>query len=455
MNKKIVFIGGGSVIWTPTFANDLFQQSSLAGSQLVLVDIDQDALRVLTAYCTRLSHQYQTGWSVASADLDAALEGADFVCLSISTGGFEAMHHDYTIPERYGVFHTVGDTAGPGGISRTLRNVPVFVQVARKMEQLCPDAWLIHVTNPLSQLTRAVGLTTKVRCVGLCHNYAGTISMLAGYLGAKEKDIHAVSVGINHYSYLKDLTVRGRPVAGQLSLERYFRYHLETKDEARLTGTTDDIVQQMTGYQGTMEYYLNFLLFEQTGCFPVGSSNHLAENLPYYCSSEETLARYHIRRKGVLPRRQLQKDDKRRRLEAQLNGDEPLPMPAASKESFSAIVSALAGGEPVRSIVAMANQGQVSNLPAQVVVETWAEANGSGIFPLMSGPVPQGLAGWMLTSIEEQELSVAAALSGDPELALRAMRITPMLTDKSAAKDLLRDLLAANRAWLGHMRELD
>ncbi|MDD2442845.1 MAG: alpha-glucosidase/alpha-galactosidase, partial [Eubacteriales bacterium] len=148
MNKKIVFIGGGSVIWTPTFANDLFQQSSLAGSQLVLVDIDQDALRVLTAYCTRLSHQYQTGWSVASADLDAALEGADFVCLSISTGGFEAMHHDYTIPERYGVFHTVGDMAGPGGISRTLRNVPVFVQVARKMEQLCPDAWLIHVTNP-------------------------------------------------------------------------------------------------------------------------------------------------------------------------------------------------------------------------------------------------------------------------------------------------------------------
>jgi len=109
----------------------------------------------------------------------------------------------------------------------------------------------------------------------------------------------------------------------------------------------------------------------------------------------------------------------------------------------------------VRSIVAMANQGQVSNLPAQVVVETWAEANGSGIFPLMSGPVTQGLAGWMLTSIEEQELSVAAALSGDPELALRAMRITPMLTDKSAAKDLLRDLLAANRAWLGHMRELD
>jgi len=455
MPVKVVFIGGGSVIWTPTFANDLFQQQNLQGSRLVLVDLDADALAVLTAYCTRLSRQYQTGWTVEDAELEPALDGADFVCLSISTGGFEAMHADYTIPEQYGVYHTVGDTSGPGGISRTLRSVPVFADVARKMERLCPDAWLIHVTNPLSQMTRAVGLTSKIRCAGLCHNYAGTMSMLAGFLHAEEQEIHAVSVGINHNTWLKELTVRGEPVDEKMTLERYVNYHLATQDQERLTGTTDDLVQQMTGYQGTMEYYLNFVLLEQFGCFPVSASNHVAENLPFYCSSETILQKYHIRRKGVLPRRQLQKNEKRRRLEAMLHLADPLPMPTASKESFSAIVAALACGQTTRSIVAMPNQGQIGNLPLGTVVETWAEVNGSGIFPLTSGDVPQAVAGWLLTSIEEQELAVAAALSGDPELALRAMRISPMLTDKDAAKPLLKDLMAANRAWLGHMKELD
>jgi alpha-galactosidase/6-phospho-beta-glucosidase family protein len=129
-------------------------------------------------------------------------------------------------------------------------------------------------------------------------------------------------------------------------------------------------------------------------------------------------------------------------------------MPAASKESFSDIVAALTTGQPTRSIVAMPNRGQIGNLPPDVIVETWAEINGSGIHPLISGDMPPALNGWMITSIEEQELSVAAALSGNPELALRALRISPMLADKDAAKPLLIELMAANKAWLSHMKTL-
>ena len=452
MACKIVFIGGGSVIWTPTFVNDLFQQKNLMGSQLTLVDIEPHALSLMEAYCKRLSKQYEAGWTIESASLEDALHGADYVCVSISTGGFEAMHHDYTIPEKYGVFHTVGDTVGPAGISRTLRNVPVFVDIAQKMEKICPDAWMIHVTNPLSQLTRAVNLTSNIKCVGLCHNYAGTLSMLANMLDTDEDLIHAVSVGVNHYSYMKDITVAGKPVGPEFSLAAYIQYHLKSKGKPLLTGTTDDIVQQMTGYEGTMEYYLNFALYEQFGVFPVGGSNHVAENLPFYCNSLETQKKYHIRRKGVLPRRQEQKDEKQCRIEKMLQQQEKLPMEKASKESFSAIVGALETGKPVRTIVAMANQGQISNLADGLIVETWAEVNGSGIFPLQSGDMPAPLLGWMQMTIDEQEASVRAAIDGDYKVALSAMMISPMLADKDQAKPLLDELLDANQAYVAHIK---
>lgn len=452
--SKIVLIGGGSVLWTPTFANDLFQQEALRESCLTLVDIDPKALALMTAYCKRLNDQYEAGWIVESSELEPALDGANVVCLSISTGGLEAMHADYTIPEQYGVFHTVGDTTGPGGISRTLRNVPVFVDVAHKMEHLCPHAWLIHVTNPLSQLTRAVCLSSKIHCIGLCHNYAGTISMLSDFLKVEETDIHAMSVGINHNTWLKELTAKGQPVSDQLTVDRYVRYEQSKKGQFRPTRTTDDLISEITVSGGTMEYYLNFVLHEQFGFFPVGAASHVAENLPFYCNSEETLKRYHIRRKGVLPRRQQEKDKKRKQIEHMLNTHECLPMPEASRESFAEIVSALYTGRPTTSIVAMPNQGQISNLPPDVIVETWVQINGSGIFPLTSGPIPEALTGWMLTSIEEQELSVKAALSGNSELALRALFISPMLANKDSAKPLLQDLMQANQTWLMHMKKL-
>jgi len=224
MAEKIVLVGGGSVNWTPTLACDLFLRKGLAGSCLTLVDIDSDAAQLLEAYCTRLAAHAGTGWTVEVSDLDAALDGAFSVSVSISTGDLEAMAVDYHVPEAFGIYHTVSDTVGPGGISRTLRNVPVFIDLADRMEKYCPDAWMVHVTNPLTQITRAVCRTSSIRCAGLCHNYAGTISFLADFLGAAPQEITAVSVGVNHGTWLKDIRCKGTPVDGrQLTMAAQLR----------------------------------------------------------------------------------------------------------------------------------------------------------------------------------------------------------------------------------------
>ncbi|HEY8499789.1 MAG TPA: hypothetical protein VIL89_04150 [Clostridia bacterium] len=446
MGCKVVLIGGGSYNWTPTLAGDLFSRESLRGSELVLVDINRDAAGIMKKYCEMMTQALGTDWKVSVEELDEALEGAAVVCISISTGGLKAMDLDYHIPEKYGVYHTVGDSVGPGGIARTLRNVPVFLGIARKMERICPDAWLVHVTNPLSQLTRAVCMETSIKCVGLCHNYVGTISMLADYFGVDANEVNALSVGVNHFTWLKNITVNGRPADNELSLKRYVEY-FKNRRETLKTNTTDDVIQQELVGEN-MDYYFNFFLFERFGYFPVGTSNHVAENLPYYCNNKEVMKKYHIRRKGVLPRRQILSDKKADEIHGIVSGKRPLPEIEPSNEAFSLIVESLYTGKSSRCIAAMPNKGQITNLPGDVIVETWVHVNGSGIFPVMSGEIPVYLTGYMQTVIDEQEAAVKAAITGDRNLVVRAMHISPQMLDKEASEQLTDELLNAHREYL-------
>jgi alpha-galactosidase/6-phospho-beta-glucosidase family protein len=447
LGLKVVLIGGGSFSWTPTLAGDLFLRGSLRGSHLSLVDINQESAEKMKKYCHLMMDHLDAGWTVTTDRLEEALKGADVVCASISTGGLDAMHKDYTIPEKYRTYHTVGDTVGPGGISRTLRNVPVFLSIAKKMEEFCPNAWFIHVTNPLSQLTRAVAKETSIKVIGLCHNFSGTVSMLADYFGVDHSDIDAVSVGVNHYTYMKNITCKGNPVDGQLSLDNYIKYH-QNKTGELVTNTTDDLINKHLGLQNNMEYYLNFFLFEKLGVFPVGSSNHVAENLPFYCNNLETLKKYHIRRKGVLPRRQNLLNQSKEKIERMLNGELPLPKIQLSNEGLSLICETLLTGKPSRTIVTMPNKGQISNLPLDAAVETWAMISGNGIHPILSGEVPGNVSGSMLTIVNEQELTVEAAITGDRKLLYQALHVSPQVQNKDIVEELGNELLEANKEYL-------
>ncbi len=448
MSIKVVLIGGGSYNWTPTLAKDLFLREGIAGSELVLVDIDPDALELLRRYCSVLAEKCGTGWNVRAAELDEALDGADTVCISISTGDVEAMHLDYTIPEKFGVYHTVADTVGPGGISRTLRNVPVFLDIARRMERLCPEAWLVHVTNPLNQLTRVVDKESNVKVAGLCHNYEGTAAFLASFFGVQRNEFEAVSVGVNHGTWLKDLTVKGKPAdISRMNVKEYLRFEAERTGPVK-TNTTDDEIEAMFESKDTMGRLLSFELFERFGYFPVGSAPHVAENFPYYLNAPDTISRHRIRRKGVLPRRRNGKDKKRRLIADTLEGREEWPELKPSLEGLSVAVESLHTGATSRIMATMPNRGQISNLPPDVPVETWAAVDSIGIHPIAAGPVPEPLLGMVQSVVTEIELTVEAATEGDRRKVAQAMFASPMLHDKDCAEELAGHLIEAHMQYL-------
>lgn len=448
MACKVVFVGGASFLWTGRFATDLFLKESLRGSRLVLVDLDAEALALVADYCRLRNRQADANWEILTADLDTALEGADYVMLSIAVGGLEAFDRDYRIPEKYGVFHTVGDTVGPAGISRVLRNVPVFVDVARRMERICPEAWMIHVTNPLAQLTRSVCKATSIRTLGLCHNYEGCMRFLADYFQVERHEVDAETFGVNHFTWLRNLTCRGEAVPlDRLSVREYLRYEGRKKGILK-TGTTDDEINEMLGTDTTDDERFSFELCERFGFFPVGGPPHIAENFPYFLNSLDVLARHRIRRKGVLPKRAEGREAKRLHVEAVLEGRDSPPELAASHEALADIIESMENGLPCRTVVNMPNRGQVENLPADVVVETFAQIGRDGVTPLPAGPVPVPLKGFLDSIVSEEELAVSAALTGDRDMVVQAMLVSPLLHDKDAAEVLADELLEAQKDWL-------
>ena len=449
MACKIVLIGGGSYNWTPRLAADLFLHEGLTGSELFLMDIDAEALGLLEAYCLKLAGHIGSGWSVKGGDLEVALDGAAVVCVSISTGDLEAMEVDYYVPEEFGIYHTVSDTVGPGGISRSLRNIPVFVDFAERMEKQCPQAWMVHVTNPLTQLTRAVAKTSRVRCVGLCHNYAGTVSFLADYVGANYADIDAVSVGVNHGTWLKDITCKGKPIQEfrEFSVAEYLRYEAAKTEDVK-TGTLDDQIEEMLGGTQALGHLLSFELYELFGTFPVGSCPHVAEHWPFYLNDPEVIRRHHIRRKGVLPGRRKGKMRNRQRIVDIVEGRDELGEIHPSREGLATIAESLHTGKSSRVIVAMPNTGQITNLPADVVVETWGAVGRDSIVPEDSGPIPDPVLGYMQRIVDEQETTVDAALTGNRRKVHQAMHVSPMVQNKDCIVELTEKLLEGNRQWL-------
>src|SRR5439155_20512009 len=161
VGPRIVIVGGGSRQWGPKLTTDILTTPSLTNATIVLHDIDAASLSLMGSYCERINGELGTSATIeATTDRKVALTGADFVAVTITTGAFASMRHDLEIPAKYGVRQSVGDTCGPGGINRSLRNIPVLVDIARDMESHCPDAWLLNLTNPITYLTRGTNQQT-------------------------------------------------------------------------------------------------------------------------------------------------------------------------------------------------------------------------------------------------------------------------------------------------------
>ena len=207
---QITIVGGGSYQWTPELLADLLGTESLRGAHYVLEDIDPAPLEKMQALGRLVGEALGAKATFATTtDQRRALEGADFVIVTISTGGFDSMSVDLDVPARYGIRQSVGDTVGPGGINRALRNIPVLVGVGEDMGKICPDAWMLNITNPMTCLTRAVCQQTAVKTVGLCHEVGNWTMDLAIALGKPHEAVRPTVAGVNHFPVVTALDVEG------------------------------------------------------------------------------------------------------------------------------------------------------------------------------------------------------------------------------------------------------
>jgi alpha-galactosidase len=166
---KVVLIGAGSHVFAKTLITDILSYPELQESTICLMDLDEDRLELITAFTKKTVKQHGFPTRIESTtDRKTALDGANYVIVSIRVGGHKTRLLDLGIPAKYGVKQAVGDTIGPGGVFYGLRHVPVLLDICRNMEHICPDALLINYTNPMAILNWAMNDYTKIQNVGLC-----------------------------------------------------------------------------------------------------------------------------------------------------------------------------------------------------------------------------------------------------------------------------------------------
>jgi alpha-galactosidase len=417
---RIAFIGGGSAVWTRNLVRDIGLTPELHGSTIVLMDIAPERQRPVAALCRRIVAQ--SGADIAieeTTDRATALRGADFVVVSISVGGVAGWEEDLAVPLKHGIFQTVGDTVGPGGFFRALRHIPVLVSIAQDMEHLCPEAWLINVTNPMTAICRALARTTSIRTVGLCHGVQETEEIFAGMLDVPRSAVHIWAAGLNHFLFVRTLDVDGRdglPLLAALPEEAW----------------DDNIV--------------NLLLWRLYGALPVNRSRHPGEFVPYFLHDGEAVAaRYQLTRWRTDLHIAYSKNSIAI-IEDSLR-EEPQPL-VKSEEVGAPLMAALSGGPQLITHVNVPNRGAMADLPAETIVEVPAIVNRSGIFPLSMADLPPGAAYEVRRVADQIELTVEAALTGDRALARMALAADALVGSLELADDLLDEMLPLQAAYL-------
>jgi len=445
-NSKFVLIGGGSYAWTRTLFTDIALNPDLKGLHVVLQDINTEALHTVTDLCKKVNET--VGGSVTvegTSDLDRALTDADFVGLTISTGGASADAQDMHIPQKHGVIQTVADTVGPGGWIRSLRNIPVVIDIIRKVERKCPDAWFMNYTNPMTVLTKVINKVSSIKCVGICHELQGLLLHLAYYFGLDwQKDFSLSIAGINHLIWVTQMAVKGHD--GLRVTADYARDPENFKKLGPL-GISEELLD---GGGAAPSQKVKFDLLSLTGYLPAAGDAHIVEFIPrYLCSSEEAAKwGFGTKEKAHTFARTDPREKRKQKCLDMLSGKTPIPV-LHSHEHADRTIAALSGsGAPLITPVNLPNVGQIDNIAREAVVETLGLVTENFIHPLTAGKLPDVVLPYVIPHVCNQEMIAEAGLTGNRELALQALVNDPAIRHPDIAVKIAEDFFSAYKDML-------
>lgn len=399
--RKIVLVGAGNVELTRRILSDLFTVAELhRGLHVVLDDIDAERLGIAEAIARRLDRETGAGALIeVSRARQRALDGADFVICQLETGGYAASLRDFEIPHRYGLRQSIGDTIGIGGIFRGLRTIPVLVELAQDIAELCPEAWFLSYTDPMAMTTWAMHAAAPVlRLAGLCHGVRNTHAMLADVLSRDVREIEFLTAGVTHQSFVLRFEADGRSLYPEL--------------EDRLAADPD------------ADRNVRVQLYRVFGYFPTESSEHAAEYVPWFMPHDDQVARFAIPHEEYL-RRSARKLHAYEEVRRAIAADRTLLIKRQHLELASEFVTALLTDRPRTLNVTVPNGGLLSDLPAQSCVEVPAVVDGSGLTPAAIADYPAQLAALNRTFLNVVELTVHAALEQKRSYVYQAAALDP------------------------------
>ena len=456
MGPRIAIVGGGSHQWAPTLVTDMAGRGALQDAHIVLDDIDAARLPRMAAYVEHVARVRQIPMTVSTTtDQRAALDGADYVVVNISTGGFASMRHDLEIPARHGIHQPVGDTVGPGGVSRALRNIPVLLGIARDIEELCPHAWLLNLTNPMTTLCRAVTRETSVRTVGLCHEITITRFYLSLLLDADFRSIEPVITGVNHLPVITELRIDGERGGDGLAQLADLTADDRRRDEPLPFALPADLGHEPRpdGAEWRKGELLDINrvkleLFHRFGALPGAGDRHVVEFFPGFVTEESAWGkRWGVTLTSIEDR---ERDEQRyvQRLKERLARDDLPDLP--SGEMVAPLIDSFITGKARSLPLNLPNAGQCPDLPPDVVVEAMCVADRDGVRGRDRAFAPPFFAEHLRRVSAAQELTVDAALSGRRDDVLAALLADPLTgrADYDRVEQMTDELLAATRPWL-------
>ena len=446
---QIAYIGGGSRGWAWTFMTDLAMEKAISGT-IRLYDIDREAARANEIIGNRLKERedVQGKWDYCVKDsLEDALTGADFVVISILPKTFDEMEIDVHMPERLGIYQSVGDTAGPGGMMRALRTLPMFVEFAEAIRKYCPNAWVINYTNPMSLCVKTLyEVFPQIKAFGCCHEVFGTQKVLAGIaekelgIGKIERhDIHVNVLGINHFTWFDYASYKG------IDLFPVYRHYIDNHFEEGFEENDNNWMNSTFN----CAHRVKMDLFRRYGLIAAAGDRHLAEFMPggEYLKNPETVKSWKFGLTTVAWR----KEDLKKRLERSkrlVSGEEQIELKPTGEEGIL-LMKALCGLERVVSNVNIPNRGcQIANLPESAVVETNAVFERDAIRPVLAGSVPEPIRQLIMPHITNHERIMKVVMGGnkDVDLVVEAFLNDPLVKGRASEEDvrkLVKDMMKA------------
>jgi len=463
INLKIAFIGAGSIAFGENVLTDLMTFPSVQKDTIIcLEDLDEHRANLMYKLMNKYKEIQPKKFECVSfektTDLKKAISDAKYVISAIHVGGLDAYQVDVEVPFKYGVSQCVGDTLGPGGIFRFLRNAPVLKQIVELINQVGFNAGakeggpiFLNYTNPMAMNTWYCNNISPDSTVGLCHGVQGTSGMLMNWIGAKSENFSYLCAGINHMAWFLELWYRDSNSSNVPWKDAYPLLYDAYNNNPNLIGGES----------------LRWDMMEATGYFMTESTGHLSEYLPYYRKRNDLLERYSGAKTGFDSL--LQAEDyhiqiknlgrMERRFERRLSNKKLSLKKKPSLEFVSHIINAMETDIPFRfnGNVMNKNGSLITNLPKECCVEVPAFADYQGLHPQGGIVLPTICQALCTSNVMVQKAAVEGQLNLDKEKIYHAVLLDPNTASVCSPKevrDMVDEMFEVEKRWLPQFKGL-